>query len=647
MTASTIVRAAIPALAAFISASGAAQAGTIAAAYVVPVPERVITQYQLRASGPQAAAIDGSSFSWINQSGASAVAGSPGGLLIAQPAHANATSIAMLAARMVSLPACYSALIQNPANSSLYNGGMALTNAATGRTVVFQDIYANDSQSNIDVVTQTDMFGSGRVWLSAGSYAAYPANSTFFQRVCIDTASGVASFLISPTGLANSFQLLTTVPLAALGSPDQIGLFVDADPVAGQTYAGTLTVGRWQVTPGITPQALAPMGDHSGDFQLNPAPGNGFPVSNILPSIAGDTPKFGLALAAGAANVVDLTFPGSGEASITVPDSASLRRDIYLNFDEGNLNSLIGFPQDSGQGPTAPFYGRARSYPVGDPNDLIPVTARGLKIRARCGGHGRTNCTRDQIRSGFLRLPTPFRPGMTMEIVYRPPTGFSAWVPWWLFTGQQLTPFPNSNAFAPGLNPAGVATHFEIDMNDNFARADYGGCPVGGEVDFGTPDIYGTHWQTAPHMTYAANSNGWSNRTWGNPAVSTTNNYECETGFIPGSTRTMTLNWRADGTNLIDAYIDGKRVASAYMEYPQGQSFTDPDGVVRQLGMTMLIGGQNVPTFDNLRTVVDNDGILQTPTQDAGWTETIYSIKAWTGNLANPDCCDAGANAVK
>jgi hypothetical protein len=188
--------------------------------------------------------------------------------------------------------------------------------------------------------------------------------------------------------------------------------------------------------------------------------------------------------------------------------------------------------------------------------------------------------------------------------------------------------------------------NFEIDINDNFPRADYGGCPIGGQVDFGTPDIYGVQWKVSPHMVYAANSNGWASHNWGDPSNSTSNNYECETGFVPGSKRTMVLNWRNDGTNRLDAYVNGKRVNSAYMEYPQTQTFSGPDGANRQVGMEMLFGGQNVPTFDPPATITDNDGIKATKTTDAGWMETLYSVKAWIGNVASPDSYNAGSNAI-
>jgi|GEM_PF-1270144 len=641
-------KASLAALAVMVIHAPAAQAAMTRA---VSSPEILPAWFSLKASGPVAAALNGSTFSWANQGGAgvSGVTANGGltAITLSQPPHGGSTNQAALMTGMAQGSACYAILMQSPASTSLYNSGMVMMNAASGAAVIFQDIYANDAQSNLYVVTETDFVGHGQHALSTGSYRNYTAGSEFFQRICIDSTNKLASFAVSPTGSADSFQVLATVALSVLGNPDHVGFYTDANPQDSQTYTGTLNVFSWQATPGYLPQAAAPWGDHFGGFQTVPVAGNGFPVSNYLPSLAGDTPKFGLALAAGATNIAALTFPGSGEARITVPDSATFRRDIYLNFDEGDLNNLVGFPQDSGQGPTAPFYGRARSYPAGSTTDLIPVTADGLKVKSHCSAHMHLNCTPDQVRSGFFRLPTVFRPGMTMEITFRPPTGFSAWVPWWLYTGQQLTPYPNSNAYAPGLSYVSHGPNFEIDMNDNFARRDYGGCPIGGQVDFGTPNLYGVTWRVAPRMVYAANSNGWASRNWGDAGNSTSNNYECETGFLPGSLRTITFNWRNDGTNLMDEYVDGRRVNSAYMEYPQTQSFTDPDGVKRVLGMTMLIGGQNVPVFNNQASVVDNDGIVESATHDGGWTETIYAIKAWQGNLANPDGYDAGVNAVR
>jgi hypothetical protein len=605
----------------------------------------------LAASVPRAAfaastagSFGGSVFSWVNQ-GAATVTETASGVTISQPPHENQTNQAGLTTPMAPGSACYSVMMQSPANSSLYNGGMLLQNGTTGAGVVFEDVYANDAQSNIDVVTEGDQFGDDTEALSTGSYADYVANSQFWERVCIDSAAGAATFLISPTGKADSFQSLLTAPLASLHHPDHVGVYVDADPQGFTGYPGSLTVHRWQVTP-FDLQAAAPGGDPGGAFQTVPMPGDGFPASNSEPTVPGDTPKFGLPLAPGARNVVDLTFPGSGEATVTVGTSAAFRKRIYLNFGEGDLNSLVGDPQDSGQGPNAPFWGRARSYPVGDPNDLLRVTTDGLKMLAHCGGFQNDNCTNGQIRSAFFRLPTVFRPGMTMEVTYKPATGFHSWNPWWLFTGEQNTPYPGANAFVPGLWYGSTGPDFEIDMNDNYPRADLGGCPIGGQVDFGTPDIYGTHWNVAPYMVYAANSGGWASRNWGDATNSTSNNYECETGFVPGSKRTMLLNWRNDGSNQLDVFVDGKRVNSAYMEYPQTQAFSGPDGANRQLGMEMMFGGQNVPTFDPPAVIEDNDGIQAGPGKDAGWTETIYSVKAWIGKVDNPGGHDAGSNAA-
>ena len=597
---------------------------------------------------------NGVKFIWANQAGASVSGGGTATATLAQPAHPGISNEAALVTPLPSADGCYDALTSSNGANSSYTSGMILNNSATGVNTVFENAYANTSGSAflVDMDTGFSVSGSSTNLAALFNQMSYPLGAEYFQRVCVSGQNVL--FETSPTGASSSFQTVLSTTLSAIGNPNYIGVYTDADGDNNESYSSNLQFLKWRAYTSSSPQVSDPGGDLQANFLLFPAVGAGIPTSNSTPVISGDTPKFGLTLAASSSNVADMTFPGSGEATITVSTSGAFRKYVYVNSTLGQPSLLIGSPQDFSQGENGPFWGAERTYPANGNNDLIPVTSDGLKIKAHCAGVSYSNCAMNQVRSGAFRLPTDFRPGMTMELTYRPPTGYHSWTPWWLYSGAQTTSYPNSYGSSPGSIGTSYGPDFEIDINDNYPRHDSGGCPIGGQVDFSTPNIYGVHWNVPPYMEYAANSNGWSNQGGQNANNSTSNQYECETGFVPGSIRTVLFNWRGDGSNLLDVFVNGRRVNSAYMEYPQTQTYRYPDGVTRNLGMTMILGGQTVANFsDDISNmvanppVIDNDGSSATsPNGDAGWTETVYSVKAWNGNIANPNCCDAGVNAA-
>ena len=76
--------------------------------------------------------------------------------------------------------------------------------------------------------------------------------------------------------------------------------------------------------------------------------------------------------------------------------------------------------------------------------------------------------------------------------------------------------------------------------------------------------------------------------------------------------------------------MDGRLVATQYMEYPQG-SYVDPaDGQPKTVAMHLIIGNQAVPSFSR-GAVQDNDGIVD------GWTIVIQEVSGWIGNVIDPD----------
>ena len=92
-------------------------------------------------------------------------------------------------------------------------------------------------------------------------------------------------------------------------------------------------------------------------------------------------------------------------------------------------------------------------------------------------------------------------------------------------------------------------TSFEIDWNDNFPRTGTN-VPPGYQIDFGTPDIYGTKWATKPHGVYWANGNGWRYYDHSsNPEFEKTP-FDWSDGF-----HDLVGNWRGDGSHLLDVRL--------------------------------------------------------------------------------------------
>jgi hypothetical protein len=383
----------------------------------------------------------------------------------------------------------------------------------------------------------------------------------------------------------------------------------------------TVTEGRSTAT-----HMVAFVRDSTDDFLITP----NNPLRNPLPVVAGASPGSGLAMMPGSRDAFSLVM-GSGQAGANMTTSQSIRDRFFLNYMEGDLHKAIGSPMDTGQANNNTFAAVARHFPVGDPNDLHVMLPDGMHLRAICS-RDHADCRPGHVWGAMVRLPFEWRPGMTVKVRYRSPKGDHSWAPIWMFTGQQISPGPGGNPYEGFGGPnalyrASVSnTNFEIDWNDNFSR--FGnGVPTGYQIDFGTPDIYGTKWKIKPHGVYWANGNGWRyyDRSH-NPEFERTP-FDWSAGF-----HDLVGNWRGDGSNLLDLIVDGKLVSTLYMEYPQ-ETYLDPaDGKRKQLAMHLIISNQAIPGFSRgTANIAENDGIPD------GWTIVVQEISGWYGNIANPD----------
>ena len=352
------------------------------------------------------------------------------------------------------------------------------------------------------------------------------------------------------------------------------------------------------------------------------------PLAEPLPARPGAMPGHGLELTPGSRNAFSLVM-GSAQPGANMTTAQSVRDRFYLSYMQGDLNKAIGSPMDTGQKDNTTFAAVARHFPVGDPDDLHVMKPDGLHLRAMCSA-GRTDCRPGRVWGAMIRLPFEWRPGTVLKVRYRSPKGAHSWAPIWMFTGQQASPGPGGDPYKGYGGPDALyrasKTNFEIDWNDNYTRLPSGVAP-GYQVDFGTPDIYGTKWRTPPHGVYWADGDGWRYYDPSHTPEFLRTPFDWSEGF-----HDLVGNWRGDGSNLIDLFVDGALVSTVYMEYAP-DTYVDPaDGARKTVAMHLMIGNQAIPAFSRRGgRVVDNDGIAD------GWTIVVQEISGWHGGIAEPE----------
>ncbi len=357
--------------------------------------------------------------------------------------------------------------------------------------------------------------------------------------------------------------------------------------------------------------------------------GQNFPQTAPLPVRTDALPGNGLTLTAGATNAFSLLM-GTETPGANLTTGQSIRDTFFMSYLAGDLFSAVGAPMDTGQSGQAPFYAVARHYNVGDPNDLHVMMPHSMQLRAICSNN-HTNCSQGNVYGAMVRVPYEIRPGMTIKVRYRSPTGPYSWCPIWLFSGSQISPGPGGNPWNGFGSPSSlvqeaVSNHsFEIDANDNYPRwNDNPSVPVGQQVDFLTPDIYGVQWNTPPHQIYGANQAGFAFYPDAGPALNVTPQ-NLSSGF-----HDLVLSW--DGAaNTIYEFIDGKLIVASYMEYAQAPTYTDANGNTKVQAMHIIIGNQAIPAWlQGANATVENDG------KPFGWSIFVQEISAWNGLIANP-----------
>ncbi|MEJ1977650.1 MAG: hypothetical protein WDN49_17625 [Acetobacteraceae bacterium] len=331
----------------------------------------------------------------------------------------------------------------------------------------------------------------------------------------------------------------------------------------------------------------------------------------------------GLVLSGSGANTANFVF-GSSTPGATVRNRAELDRYFDYNMIYGNQDAAIG--EDGLDGLYKNFRSRMRHYPAGDPDDVHVIGPHALSLRAHCDGAAHADCSDGHIFGGMIRPYNQYLPGSFIEVCYRMPTANWGWSVPWLAGGSQTRHAPGTSVYAHGVNGPESTLHYqkfyaEIDMNDGFSRA-ASGVPVGHAVTPVTPhynpdDAY----VKQPRTTYLADSNGYTAHASAQPPFVETS------ADLSTSVHCNALNWRGDGSNLIDILLDGRVIFTQYIEY-HPDIYTGTDGAKHPVAMHLMVSNQVGPKFArDIGRITD---------QGAGWDMAVTSLRSWWPTLPSP-----------
>ena len=582
----------------------------------------------LSTDGTVVATINGSTFSWANQASATVTVNAGNtSATISQPAHVGTSNQAALTTVLPSEAACYTTGYQNNDIGSYYNSGMFLQNAATGQIVNMQDIYANDSSSNIYINSETNFQQAGQSTLyGSNGFPNFYAGIKFFMRICSDGTN--VTFSASPTGAANSFQVYLTTTLSALGNPDHIGLYEDAAPAAsgGETFNGTEYINSWQAYQNNTPQAAALGGDSTNGFIPTP----NFPASDNSPVPARGTVATlpnGLSVSSGATYKAYYDFTPNGNTF----NRARLDNEFYYQDISGNQRTNIGtdgIEGDSWITNPASNGTQPRVYPQSSASSLLHFSSNGLNTGTTCAVNN-TSCSPGQLFGTLLRFPTQIQRGDIVHV--RMQTGNS---PLWyqafvLYNGTMKTPGPGGDPYDPslGTNPVYGPCYGENDIldgywfNQNWAigtSLKMGVVPVGSYA----ANSNGQCFKTPPYVSYAANGPTFAYTKAGSsqyitkPEWQIVNGTQTYSGF-----HDYVVELKNDGSNLINYYFDGYLVSTEYYEQGSGTP-----------GWTLELTNQTAPGFPPASS---QEGSIQpnNPINGGTYSATYQLIEVITGSV--------------
>jgi hypothetical protein len=400
------------------------------------------------------------------------------------------------------------------------------------------------------------------------------------------------------------------------------------------------------VTVGQTSTVAPPTSiDYTQDFLNYP----NWPTSDNLPTETTPSLHDGLVLSVGSTSLAAVTFTPGG----TTTTRALLDAQFYYNGINGNLDVVVGGgPIDN---PTnSECYARIRRYLPGHKYDLHTFGSNGLSLNAIASQNNTTaGISNGTVYGAYLRAPTKILPGMVIAVKYQVPTSRLGWCPVWLYHGGQNTPGPNNNPYTNYIyntvpnwpNPLQFEltsnnVYYEYDNNDGYAR-DGAGVAVGQQIDCHLVNNQSATFNIQPYDTYDANGPLFAyNAGSGDPFIACLGSLNLSVGF-----HNLVMNWRNDGTNLVDILLDGTLIRQQYWEYGKAGTYTNQAGQVVQIPMHLLIGNQAIPVFapsGDLTNITPNDGAGYV---GGPWSCTIQEIKIVEGNLTNASLAAAQTDA--
>ena len=442
--------------------------------------------------------------------------------------------------------------------------------------------------------------------------------------------SGITNFEILNNPEADVYYVQMS-----LGAPDISQLNTEMQRFAshyGITSPGTITVGP--ANP-VAPSTV----DNTQAWMTSP----NFPASDNLPTEATPTLHDGLELAAGAVSLAAVTFTPGG----TTDTRTKLDAQMYYNPFTGNQNNVLG--SDGIEGVTT-CYARVRRYPDGNQYNLHTFDATGLSLNAIASKNNTAaGISNGNVYGGMIRCPTKILPGMTISVKYRTPTSEIAWCPVWLYEGGQNTPGPGGSPYTGYGTTSSLIqaesnsnNYYEYDINDGYWRPGY---TQGTQFNTSFVNEKSSTFTIQPYDTYLANGPEFKYQSTQNPPfiqLVSDGSVNTSTSF-----NTLVMNWRDDGSNLVDILFNGKLFRQQYWSYTPS-TYTDASGVVHQVPMHLLIGNQAIPDFlpsaDQQNLVPQDGGVIA----GGPWSLTLQEIKIIKGNLtaASLAAATTDANAV-
>lgn len=442
--------------------------------------------------------------------------------------------------------------------------------------------------------------------------------------------SGTTAFEIMNNGQAD-------LALATLGNglPSQAQHQASCNALASK-YAIPGAIGT--VAAGPT-SAIAPL---VPDLTQNFLTAISMPSTAAPPTEATPSLHDGLTLASGSVSLANYTFGPGG----TVPNRAALDADFFYTPINGNLTNPSPKSGDPQAGNTT-SYTRVARFAAGSPYDLHTLDASGLSLNAVCSQNNTAaGCTNGNLLGGMIRSPVAIVPGDTISVSYTGASSQLSWTPIWLYNGLEISPGPGGNPYFSGSLQL-TACYHELDMNDFYKRPGDGvGAGFVLDSDIVPQYEYATNanglcFHKAPKRVYEANGPAFIYHPNGGPPYSqTASSLDQSVGK-----HTLVLNWRGDGSNLVDYILDGKLYNTEYWEYGH-ETYVDANGVTQPIPMHLIIGNTAIPTFlpaANQQNIVPQDGgsIAKGP-----WSIVVSEIKIIKGNVSNTAAATTDTNST-